>query len=329
MFTDFEAVWTPVLLQRHLRRRPVAVQIAGERLAVFRGADGRPGALQDRCPHRGVALSRGEVTAAGALACPFHGWQFAPDGACVHVPFNPQAKRDLLGVTAFPMAEAGGLIWLHTAPLGEAPPAPPAVPPTLADAGPGVFSLEVTWQTHWTRVMENMMDNAHLPFVHRRTLGRALRRALRPDSVLDVRCEGRPPGFFIEGRLDRTLEAGIHDFAPPNRVSIYLDGLSGALRVHIFCIPVTATATRLLIVGNFGRWNPVARLFLPLNRAIVQEDKAVVESARPQEVPPPGAEACVGTDRGTLMFRRYYYAHLKAPPASAPAPARVGLSRLR
>ncbi|HET6345606.1 MAG TPA: aromatic ring-hydroxylating dioxygenase subunit alpha, partial [Myxococcota bacterium] len=241
---------------------------------------------------------------------------------------NPQAKRDRLAVTAFPVMEAGGLVWLHTAPLGEAPIGRPAIPPTLAGAGLGVFSLEVTWQTHWTRVMENMMDNAHLPFVHRRTLGRALRRALRRDSVLDVRCEPRPPGFFIEGRLDHALEAGIHDFAPPNRVSIYLDGLTGALRVHIFCIPVTAASTRLLIVGHFGRWNPVARLFLPLNRYIVQEDRAVVESARPMEVPPPGVEASVGTDRGTLMFRRYYHENLKES-APAPAAAPRAVSRLR
>jgi phenylpropionate dioxygenase-like ring-hydroxylating dioxygenase large terminal subunit len=36
------------------------------------------GALLDRCPHRGVALSLGTITD-GCLACPFHGWRFGAD----------------------------------------------------------------------------------------------------------------------------------------------------------------------------------------------------------------------------------------------------------
>jgi phenylpropionate dioxygenase-like ring-hydroxylating dioxygenase large terminal subunit len=325
MFRDFKNVWTPVLLQRQLRKKPVAVRIAGEPLVVFRTPGGGVAALRDQCPHRGVALSQGEVTADGTLACPFHGWQVDGRGACARVPFNPQAKRERLGAVAFPAREAGGLVWVHTAPRGAAV-LEPEIPEALAHARSGLFALEVTWQTHWTRVMENMMDNAHLPFVHRRTLGRQLRSNLRPDSTLQVDFEPRGRGFFIAGRQDQTLLAGLHDFAPPNRVAIYLDGPAGAVRVHIFCIPVAELTTRLLIVGDFGRWNWLARLFLPLNRYIVQEDKGVVESAQPPEVPPPGVEPSVATDRGTLAFRKYYHAHLKE---AEPAATHAAVSRPR
>ena len=55
---------------------------------------------------------------------PFHGWQFAGNGACEHVPLNPDAKRDLLAATPLPTREIGGYIWVYTAPGSEAPSSP-------------------------------------------------------------------------------------------------------------------------------------------------------------------------------------------------------------
>ncbi|MEI6225433.1 MAG: Rieske 2Fe-2S domain-containing protein, partial [Deltaproteobacteria bacterium] len=76
LFRGFAGVWTPVLLSRKVKRDPVGLRVAGEKVVVFRGRDGVPGALVDRCPHRGVALSLGRVEDDGCLACPFHGWRF-------------------------------------------------------------------------------------------------------------------------------------------------------------------------------------------------------------------------------------------------------------
>jgi len=47
-------------LQR-VGRKPLRVVIAGASIVLFRGASGEIGALLDRCPHRGVALSLGVV----------------------------------------------------------------------------------------------------------------------------------------------------------------------------------------------------------------------------------------------------------------------------
>jgi phenylpropionate dioxygenase-like ring-hydroxylating dioxygenase large terminal subunit len=75
MFEGFANVWTPVLLASDLKvGRPVGVQVAGTPIVLFRGKEGKPAALVDRCPHRGVALSLGSVKD-GVIECPFHGWQ--------------------------------------------------------------------------------------------------------------------------------------------------------------------------------------------------------------------------------------------------------------
>ena len=66
--------------RRQLRNKPVPLQIAGEKIVLFRNRDGVAGALLDRCPHRGVALSLGARTEEGNLACAFHGWEFNEAG---------------------------------------------------------------------------------------------------------------------------------------------------------------------------------------------------------------------------------------------------------
>ena len=90
MFDGFAGQWTPLLPAAQVTARPRRVRVAGEDLVVWRpGAGVLPGVLLDRCPHRGVSLSLGQPADGGALACAFHGWEFGPDGACRHVPFNP------------------------------------------------------------------------------------------------------------------------------------------------------------------------------------------------------------------------------------------------
>ena len=94
MFDGFANVWTPVVQRRRVGAKPLRVVVAGEALVLFRGRGGRLGALLDRCPHRGVALSLGRVTKQGCLECPFHGWQFDETGSTRHVPLNPMHETN-------------------------------------------------------------------------------------------------------------------------------------------------------------------------------------------------------------------------------------------
>ena len=124
MFENFANVWTPVGLSGDLKPgKPLAMRIAGERVVLFRDVGSQPGALIDRCPHRGVALSLGKVVN-GEIECPFHGWRFDRSGANCRVPWNPDAKRDRLGGVALPVREIAGLLWLYTGVEPSAEPEP-------------------------------------------------------------------------------------------------------------------------------------------------------------------------------------------------------------
>lgn len=308
MFEGFANVWTPVVIASRLRRVPLALQLAGERIVLFRDGRGGLGALIDRCPHRGVRLSLGSITKSGCLACPFHGWEFGTDGTNRHVPLNPDARRERLGAVALPVREIGGLIWIYTAP-GSAP-CELRVPPTLTDPTLTRSYLQVEWRAHWTRAMENMLDSPHVPILHRRTIGRFVRSYIERDSRMDIEWEETPWGGRTRALVDGSETTGAWlEFHRPNVMVLHIPAPGRIFRLHAICIPLHARGTRLIVVGarNFARLRLLNPIFNWSNMRVVREDQPVVESSDPPEVPHPSQERSVRTDRATLQFRRYYH----------------------
>ncbi len=313
MFEGFANVWTPVVAARSLRRKPLAVMLAGEPLVLFRDGRGGVGALVDRCPHRGVALSLGKVDARGCLECPFHGWSFEPDGACAGVPLNdvPEARRARYAATAVPVREIGGLLWIFTG--TDAAGTEPEPPPALVLAGWSLWIHAEVWDAHWTRAMENMLDTPHVPFVHRRTIGRAMRARMQPGSRLEMTVEPVPWGARFHAELDGKTTGASLEWRRPNGMVLNIPIPDRGLRMHIWCVPIDATHVRMLLVAGrtFLRHNPLGWLSDQYNRLVLLEDRAIVQSSQPPEVPPPADENSVATDGPTLHFRRYYYQTLR------------------
>ena len=54
-------------------------------IALFRADDGSFRAVENRCAHRQLKLSLGEVRGC-RLVCAYHGWQYDGDGRCVEIP---------------------------------------------------------------------------------------------------------------------------------------------------------------------------------------------------------------------------------------------------
>lgn len=317
MFYDFARVWTPALFAEEVGAAPHAFTLAGERLVAWRGPDGRATVQVDRCPHRGVKLSLGKVED-GCLVCPFHGWRFDAGGARTHVPFNPMPAERLGAVRlpTLPTRELGGLVWVWTDP--EAPPAEePYVPEELLRDDVAVYRLSEPWETHWTRAMENMLDTPHLPFVHRRTIGAGLRRKLYPEARMAQTVDERPYGWRLGWAVDDEASEASLDWLRPNGMRLNIDFGGRLYKQIVWCVPVEHTRVRMMAmaVRGFQVGNPLARVFDWSNHWIIGEDRAVVESSDPPEVPDAGEEANVPTDRPTLLFRTWYRRHLKGSAA--------------
>ncbi len=87
----------------------------GGNIAVFRTADDRVFALDDRCPHKGGPLSQGIVHGA-RVTCPLHNWMIelesgeavSPDQGCARtIPVRIDGGRILLSFPAGAPVDAG------------------------------------------------------------------------------------------------------------------------------------------------------------------------------------------------------------------------------
>ena len=312
MFEDFADVWTIVGASRDVpQRKLVPMTVAGERVVLFRDSDGKAAALIDCCPHRGVALSLGKLRD-GIVECPFHGWRFDAAGRNCLVPWNPDAKRETLGAAALPVRETNGLLWLHT---GAAATSEPDPAETMLRTDLASVVQTVVWRTHWTRAMENMLDMPHLPFVHRRSIGRDM--AGEGTERMDLRWTQTRRGACVENVTPGRDRQTRLDFLYPNAMELTIDPPGRTLRIVAVCLPEAAGTTRMILITyrSFLRSPLLDPLFRFANRRIAREDQAILESSHPVEVPPPGSEKSVRTDAPTLAFRKLYFERLKGSGA--------------
>lgn len=304
-FKGFANVWTPVLGSNALKDKPYPVMLAGEKLVLFRGAQGAS-ALIDRCPHRGVALSLGRVRD-GCLACPFHGWRFDGQGSVTVIPWNANTQDLQYRTEALPTREIGGVIWVYTA-IGSTAPDLPYLATLLSKRRTSVVQERV-FNTHWTRSMENALDAPHLPFVHRRTIGFGLRKKGDGASVMNTDFTHTAYGgrihWEVEGS-DSRGDRGAIDFYAPNVMRLLFNPKEEDIPAQLMAVvPIDEHRTRMMAILP-----PGLTFFKFLNSIIgprlMWEDGHVVESSDPFEIPETGHDLSVKSDKATLAFRRYY-----------------------
>lgn len=83
-------------------------------MALWRSVDGSVQAWENRCPHRSVRFTLGQVLG-DRLSCAYHGWQYmAGDGHCVGIPAHPSmAAPKNVCAKVFRAVEAGGMVWVN------------------------------------------------------------------------------------------------------------------------------------------------------------------------------------------------------------------------
>ncbi|EYF06216.1 aromatic ring-hydroxylating dioxygenase subunit alpha [Chondromyces apiculatus] len=158
--------WFIVAMASELQRKPIARMLLGMPLVLFRDGEGHPGVLLDRCPHRNVPLSIGEVVD-GQLQCAYHGWRFDGRGACRFVPSllgEPGAKAR--NAMSFAALEQDGFLWVYSTP-GETPTTSPYRFPQLGEKGYTAVRRRVTSESTMHAALENALDVPHTQYLHR------------------------------------------------------------------------------------------------------------------------------------------------------------------
>ncbi len=307
MFEMFSNFWTPVISVEEIKNTPIAVKLAGEKLVLFRNLSGEVGALLDKCPHRGVALSLGRINDNGCLECPYHGWQFDNNGNCAEVPFNNLSEIDLskLSAVSLPTRIIAGLVWVFT---GFEKVSQPQIPESLKQPQQSYYVHDEIWNAHWTRIIENAMDFVHLPFVHRNSFGGAIgEKALEANSIAEYQIEKTETSIKVFNHFDNIPSGFALEWHQPNLVVLKFDEMGIPVRVHLFSVPINQQQTRyILSILMLGETNETKASIVDEFIKPVIEDKIVIES-QIGEIPNTKEECNVPTDKVTLLFRRWYY----------------------
>jgi phenylpropionate dioxygenase-like ring-hydroxylating dioxygenase large terminal subunit len=137
-----------------------AGRLADREFVIFRGEDGRIGAIDAHCPHMGAHLGGGRVVD-NRLVCPLHRFSLDRSGHCRDPEGRPEAAS-----RCWPVAESLGLILVFPG-RGTPPPPPTEAAP---DDYAWITTRPVSMETDWQAMMVNSFDLLHMRSVHRREL---------------------------------------------------------------------------------------------------------------------------------------------------------------
>ena len=108
--------WYPVAVAKHLKKgKSLGVSFAGEPIVLVRTESNKIYALEDRCAHRQLKLSTGQVSGCN-LICQYHGWAYDGEGKVAHVPHDlfgrQETERYLGNRIPFKKPDGGFFLWL-------------------------------------------------------------------------------------------------------------------------------------------------------------------------------------------------------------------------
>ena len=140
-----------------------------EPVVLFRTAAGVIGALEDRCIHRAMPLSRGEV-AGETIRCAYHGLEYGSDGICRRIPAQEQIPKTAR-VRAYPIIERDALLWIWMGDPDQAKISEIPHHPYHLDSAWAWRSAHYPVKGNWQLIIDNLMDLSHLPYIHPHTIG--------------------------------------------------------------------------------------------------------------------------------------------------------------
>ena len=100
--------WYMIAKSSEIQQRPVKREIWNQPVVLFRTGQGELHGLEDRCAHRLVRLSHGQVID-DKIECAYHGWQFNGTGRCVHIPHHSQLSKNTVSSGSSPATQRRAL----------------------------------------------------------------------------------------------------------------------------------------------------------------------------------------------------------------------------
>jgi phenylpropionate dioxygenase-like ring-hydroxylating dioxygenase large terminal subunit len=241
--------WYPVSWANKLKPGDIMpVMIWQQAIALYRDTNGQIHALEDACPHKGVALHKGKVQDCH-LTCPYHGWEFDGSGKCVNIPYLPKGQKlPRAQARSYPIQEKYNLIWIFP---GDPTLATTCQPPEIPEfEHPDYLMVPVTAQmkAHFSICNENSMDVFH-GYLHQNLQGwfnptlKSLRETESSVSAdYEVSYKGRMAKFL--GLSDRADQVMTRTSTIEYKYPHYQAGLEGISCLYLMRLPIGPTESQ-------------------------------------------------------------------------------------
>ena len=291
------ACWHPVGYSEEITSsKPFGTFLLDEALVIWRTSDGRVYAMQDLCIHRGTALSLGWIKD-DCLVCPYHAWQYDKKGDCVLIPQAPEAEIPRKAKTpTYHCQEKFGLVWVA---LKDPEFDLPDIPEYESTDWKLVKTGPFDWNSDSSRQVENFTDFGHFPWVHPGLLGDPERpkvpdcKVTVKDSVLHysvVRPEATNSDdfpIFANDDVVKPERRSKYELHLPYTIVLRLGWGGEEGMVYFFTSqPISQNKCRgFCIIGRNYNHDEPDTILQDFEQVIFDQDKRVVESQRPQQVP--------------------------------------------
>lgn len=329
MYVNF---WYPIIRSEDLGPdKPERSKVLGVNLVAYRDSQGEAHVLSDTCVHRGGSLGGPWELGSNprivddCIVCPYHGWEFGPDGQCRNIPSIGYGKRPpaRAKVDSYPVQERYGIVFAFLGDRAEGE-RPPLL--KVEEYGqPGwransVLTLDLNY--FYERSIENGLDPAHNEFVHPTHGFMAINRetySVREYAVQDfpqgwgmwfLHKFNAPPlkggpwsGVRTEGG---ELYAGSGTYGPNTMITEINVGNGQKFRQYFFEQPIDDRRTKVFFLNmrNFlleaDRDGPIhAR-----NKVIAQQDIEILDNVYPTRTPLGNTkEVLMPADKAVVAYR--------------------------
>lgn len=256
-------------------------------IVLFRDENGRACALEDRCLHRTVQLSKSRVLN-GKLQCSYHGWVYAGSGDVTAIPSEgPQMVTKKKCAKSYEVIEQDDYIYvrLNSNPAFETK---PFSMPHYGDKGYTTIRLQNTFENTVTNCAENFVDIPHTTFVHPKIFRDPGNEAIeaeveRKPGHVKVTYIGEKKNFGLFSWFLNPKGVEIQhtdEFYMPNVTTVnYWFGNGKHFIITSQSIPLTDKKTLVYtdLTYNYGFWTKLSRPIIRKHgQAIIDQDIVIL-----------------------------------------------------
>jgi phenylpropionate dioxygenase-like ring-hydroxylating dioxygenase large terminal subunit len=304
----------------------LARRLLARDLVLWRESDGTLHCWLDLCIHRGAKLSLGVVSSgvsmvSGAsnnkgdcLVCPYHGWRYAGSGECVAIPAQPGITPPKKArAESYLVQERYGVVFVS---LGDANSESVGDMPEFALAGEAGFRLMLAgpyrFRALGPRLMENFLDVVHLGIVHAGLLGEPERGEIAeyevgmgehgPKADAIAVWQPNPDGTGAGAMVSYAYEV----LGPLTAAFVKThEGKRFGILMQVAPVDGEWSEARMVMAMDYGHEIPAEEL-IAFQDTVAMQDKAIVESQRPELLPVDlAAELHLKSDRMAIAYRKW------------------------